>query len=457
MGREVGSNKRFQKYSATIFQVHQTILTVSENASLPTGPARTERNVKEIERLLQRVSRKHGRWNEHHPRHRLLEALRGFSSYAQLQQAELDRLQNLYGHASKQQRALLEREIGYGKRFTRVSELIARNQELCDAAVRNALEFYQVDRGELNSHIEQMKTAGRPADRVSVSQALKHLVRDWSAEGVNERDAAIPCILRALSEISAGRPGNDEPLRVALPGAGLGRLGHEVSQLPGKKNGNPGQRSGKVPIKSCMLLIHKIHAAGFEVTNNEWSMYQNVVYRFLENTTSSNSPGGAGGVHYPFIDSWSHHKTALDMLRPVPFPDIPLNSGAVVLVEGDFTTVFADSTASFDVVVTHFFIDTARNIMTYLDTIFRILKPGGYWVNFGPLLYGSAPFVQLSLEDIVTVAKAMGFEFQEAPETCGAASLPGKKVRGVEAVYGFDSRALTKNAYDAQFWVARRL
>ena len=225
--------------------MHQTILTVSENASLPAGPDQTERHLEEVERLLQRMSRKHGRWNEHHPRYRLLEALRGFSSYAQLQQAELDRLEKLYGHASKQQRALLEREIGYGKRFTRVRELIAKNQELCDAVVRNALEFYQVDQGELDSHVEQMKKAGRSADRVSVSQALKHLVRDWSAEGANERDAAFPCISRALSEISAGRSGNDKPLRVVLPGAGLGRLGHEVYQLPGEKRNEKKKKKKK--------------------------------------------------------------------------------------------------------------------------------------------------------------------------------------------------------------------
>jgi carnosine N-methyltransferase len=34
--------------------------------------------------------------------------------------------------------------------------------------------------------------------------------------------------------------------------------------------------------------------------------------------------------------------------------------------------------------------------------------------------------------------------------------MPGKGVVGVEAVYGFDERALTRNAYEALFWVARK-
>lgn len=52
------------------------------------------------------MDRKHGKWNDHHPRRRLLEALRGFSSYAETQQAELNRLKSLYIHASKKQRAV---------------------------------------------------------------------------------------------------------------------------------------------------------------------------------------------------------------------------------------------------------------------------------------------------------------------------------------------------------------
>lgn len=83
-------------------------------------------------------------------------------------------------------------------------------------------------------------------------------------------------------------------------------------------------------------------------------------------------------------------------------------------------------------------------------------------MNFGPLLYGTAPFVQLSMEEVVAVAEGMGFEFLSERDgmgegVCkGGVMVPGKGVIGVEAVYGFDERALTRNAYQALFWVARR-
>lgn len=190
--------------------------------------------------------------------------------------------------------------------------------------------------------------------------------------------------------------------------------------------------------------------AGFEVTVNEWSKYMNVGYRFLENITLPNS----FYVH-PFIDGLSHHATTGDMLRKVTAPNISPNP-SVLLVEGDFNNVFNDQGGYYDIILTHFFIDTARNLLSYFDTIQFLLKPGGKWLNFGPLLYGTAPFVQLSLDEIIAVVKELGFEFEDIVDECGVLTFEGEKVRSKEAEYGFNGKALTKNAYAAQVWVATR-
>lgn len=189
---------------------------------------------------------------------------------------------------------------------------------------------------------------------------------------------------------------------------------------------------------------------GFEVTVNEWSMYMNVGYRFLENHTTSNP-----FFMHPFIDGLSHHATTNDMLRKIMVPDSPPHS-SVLLVEGDFNNAFNDQGGHYDIIITHFFIDTARNLMSYFDTIQFLLKPGGKWLNLGPLLYGTAPFVQLSLDEIIAVVEEMGFEFEDIGEECGNLTFEGKKVRSKEAEYGFNGKALTKNAYAAQVWVATR-
>eukprot|EP00054_Salpingoeca_dolichothecata_P027415 m.201223 g.201223 ORF g.201223 m.201223 type:complete len:181 (-) comp25958_c0_seq13:80-622(-) len=69
---------------------------------------------------------------------------------------------------------------------------------------------------------------------------------------------------------------------------------------------------------------------------------------------------------------------------------------------------------SWDCVASCFFLDTARNVVAYLETIFRILKPGGVLINFGPLLYHfndnkDAPSLELSFEQVRHVILGLGF------------------------------------------------
>jgi carnosine N-methyltransferase len=43
------------------------------------------------------------------------------------------------------------------------------------------------------------------------------------------------------------------------------------------------------------------------------------------------------------------------------------------------------SQGTYDGVVTCFFIDTAVHVFDYLQASHRLLKPGGVWINHGPL------------------------------------------------------------------------
>ncbi|KPM41387.1 hypothetical protein AK830_g5162 [Neonectria ditissima] len=399
-------------------EVHEVIVTAEQ----VSDRADTPRHKQEKARLLSALARPHGTLPTNHPRHRLLDALHGFTNYQERQKAELDRLKGLYKHVSKSQKWLLEKHVQYSRKFTRINDILFHNQELCNQIVKNALNFYEIGIEELQKHIKDNESVGKKADKTAVSQALKHFVRDWTETGAHERDGPFPCLLKTLDRLFPDRDASAAPIKALLPGAGLGRLGHEVADL-----------------------------GGFEVTLNEWSMYMNVAYRFLE----ANRARHSHSVH-PFIDGWSHHATEADMHRQLSFPDVGVNASSVVMVEGDFTTAFKNKAGNYDVVVTYFFIDTARNLMSYFDTIKKVLKPGGYWINLGPLLYGTGPFVQLSLEEIVMVTEAMGFQYLDTDESCGDLTLPGRTIRGMEGIYGFDDRALTRNAYNAQFWVATR-
>ena len=129
-------------------------------------------------------------------------------------------------------------------------------------------------------------------------------------------------------------------------------------------------------------------------------------------------------------------------------------------------------------VITLFFIDTARNILTYFETIRHVLKPGGKWINVGPLVYGRGGVVELGLDEVLSVLEGgMEFEFLDfGVPKAGEAGLglvmgldvganidvengwgieDGVRVRKWEARYGGSPRSLARNAYEVQCWVVR--
>lgn len=54
---------------------------------------------------------------------------------------------------------------------------------------------------------------------------------------------------------------------------------------------------------------------------------------------------------------------------------------------GEFLDVYGSQEETFDCIVTCFFIDAAPNVLAYIEAFERILKPGGKWINLGPLTY----------------------------------------------------------------------
>lgn len=394
----------------TVTQVFVTNITIVDPAE--------SRQQEEYSRLEHRLQRSTGAWDTSHPRHRLLTALHAFHRYKERNLVETKRWRDWYKKIPKRQRAMVESTVKYTRKLNTVDHLFESNERLAHDIVKHGMGFYNIPQRELDEFIKQNEKQGINTDRTSVSQAMKHFVRDWADEGHDERQKAFPCVLGTLANMSRIV---EQPLRVLLPGGGLGRLAHEVDSL-----------------------------GGFEVTMNEWSMYMNLAYRYLSGCSDTNS-----NSFHPYIDWWSHHATTADLQRSVSFPN-RLASRSVVLVEGDFTTVFAEDTGKYDVIVTLFFIDTARNLVSYLENIHRLLRPGGQWVNLGPLLYGSAPFLQLSLDEIVALSRDIGFVFQETDASCGDITIPGMTARGKEVAYAQNEKGLSKNAYQAQFWVAKK-
>ncbi|XP_030482582.2 uncharacterized protein LOC115699363 isoform X2 [Cannabis sativa] len=251
---------------------------------------------------------------------------------------------------------------------------------------------------------------------------IRNIVRDWAEEGQKERDQCYKPVLEELDILFPNRS-KESPPACLVPGAGLGRLALEISRL------------------------------GFISQGNEFSYYMMICSSFILNNTED---AGEWKI-YPWIHSNCNSLSDSDQLRPVSIPDIhPASSAGLTegfsMCGGDFVEVYNDPSqvGIWDVVVTCFFIDTAHNIVEYIEIISKILKDGGIWINLGPLLYHFADMygqedemsIELSLEDVKKVALHYGFNFE--------------KEKTIETTYTTNSRSMMQNRYFAAFWTARK-
>ena len=83
----------------------------------------------------------------------------------------------------------------------------------------------------------------------------------------------------------------------------------------------------------------------------------------------------------PQCQSQSHRNSLLLELRN----RLAVQFGSFEMVYGPRQS--PDHGDRFDLVVTCFFLDTAKDVLDYVDTIHHVLRPGGLWINVGPLHY----------------------------------------------------------------------
>jgi carnosine N-methyltransferase len=115
---------------------------------------------------------------------------------------------------------------------------------------------------------------------------------------------------------------------------------------------------------------------------------------------------------------------------------------------GDFLEIFRcpEERGLFDCVATCFFLDTAANVIDYIETIRHVLRPNGVWINLGPLLYHFANVhrarsVEYTKEELRDVIVSRGFCFiKEESKVC---------------TYTTRATSMMKNVYTCWFFVVR--
>lgn len=198
-------------------------------------------------------------------------------------------------------------------------------------------------------------------DLEKARSTLRQFYRDWSAEGSVEREACYGPVIRALKKEQQIHFGSN--MKVLVPGAGLGRL------------------------------VFDLCCQGFDTEGNEISYHQLIASSYILN----HCPKPHAHTLFPWVHSFSNHRSRTNHLRSVMVPDIHpaatlgavKNPGTMSMSASDFLLLYGDEDQkdSFDAVATVFFLDTAPNVIRYIEVIKNCLRKGGLLVNIGPLLW----------------------------------------------------------------------
>lgn len=293
-------------------------------------------------------------------------------------------------------------DVGYLDRLREIEVKIISNATVISDLAQYARRLYAVKDYEFRS--------ARPVSNSHVIELMHQIVRDWSRDLEIERRQLFAPLLNSLqNEFSLA---SRSFARVLVPGSGLARAAYEISLL------------------------------GFQTKALEYSHLMDMAAQFM---FDMNNNSRTNFELFPYVHDFSHQSTAQHQLRNVVLPDLPgpLKKPAnLTLGYGDFTELMHTEPKSYDAIVTLYLIDTAENALQYLDAIRVLLKPGGIWINYGPLKWGTAPQVEFTLEEIEMVVSKLNFTIEQ-------------KFSGVDE-YNGDNLSLWQGLYKIRGWVARK-
>lgn len=297
----------------------------------------------------------------------------------------------------------------------KIRKCIDHNQEILLSIVNDCIHMFENKEYGEDGNGKIMPASTFDMDKLK--STLKQFVRDWSETGKAERDACYQPIIKEILKNFPKEKWDPSKVNILVPGAGLGRLAWEIAML------------------------------GYACQGNEWSFFMLFSSNFVLNRCSEINKYKL----YPWIHQFSNNRRSADQIRPIFFPDVDPHSlpprSNFSMTAGDFQEIYSECN-TWDCIATCFFIDTAHNVIDYIDTIWKILKPGGIWINLGPLLYhfenlANELSIELSYEDIKNVVLQYGFQVEVEKES-------------VLSTYTVNDLSMMKYYYECVLFVVRK-
>jgi carnosine N-methyltransferase len=312
--------------------------------------------------------------------------------------------------------------FNYTERLDKLKKAIWQNYSFLLKVADPYKNMFKLYKGK-NGEILMEPLLVEVKDIIKMRSTLRLFTRDWAMDGIEERNSTYKPILNELKNFFEKKTKKEfqDGINILVPGAGLGRLMYEIAKL------------------------------GFKSQGNEFSYYMLLCSNFIFNNTTKKDEF----VLQPFIHSFSNIFNEETPFKKILIPDENLgeelsktDTGEMSMVAGEFCHVYKDKINFFDGIATCYFIDTANNIIEYIETIHNIVKIGGLWVNIGPLLYHYTEneneiSIELSWEEVKHIIIGYGFEF--------------KKIETVKTTYSTNKDSMTQRIYNCIFFSAVKI
>lgn len=317
----------------------------------------------------------------------LLLAMNSLDAYLKNSRSQNARRRKLFKLLSWRQQKMCE-EAGYLAKLKQIDQLIDKNQQTMDGVISSAKTEYGLTYKDFALLEKEKNLPNTSSTNYRVIEALTHYVRDWTAEGEVETEPLLEYVKNQLGKIIPEEEVGETC--VVIPGSGVGRVAHEVANF------------------RDFGAVYAIEFSGLMHACNKYIYEEKAQKAF-----------------YPYIHLCLNFVKTLSQFRErqLPTPELPSN---LHLCLDDFRYFSIPNRDKYKnvVVVTVFFVDTAENLIDYLDVINQLTTPSkrnpvknGYWVNVGPLKYGTAAQVELNVEELQQIRKKIGWKDMDVKNT----------------------------------------
>ncbi|KAH0793232.1 carnosine N-methyltransferase [Histomonas meleagridis] len=332
----------------------------------------------------------------------------------------LSALTNYRAVASKSLDEMAQKGVRTPQQITNLRNAVNSNADLFEYIIKKAPGVFGAKKEQqIQFPITRSPEEFDSTDLSQLMAAIKSAARDWTPLGDNERNQTYTPIIDALNEFLP------RDSTVLVPGAGLCRLAVEISS------------SGFISFANEQAFIMILMT---QIALRRKHVFQ--IFPFLHQVSGLDSYDDAlMGFTFPSAQIKDNYDTRGGIIDPLKL----LSEGRLNLLAGGFEAIKCAREHLYDAVVTCYFIDVVENIRQTVELIYNLLRPGGYWINMGPMLLHRCDdnlFSSMTLTDLVQITEEMGFQIVKDDR--------------VYTTYCQNPKSHIRSSYRCQFLVARK-